>query len=57
VVTIDDILDYLLPDVWRSHDEDDDVLERIQAVRADTQSIPISKKTTQARRMTNGTNG
>jgi Mg/Co/Ni transporter MgtE len=57
VVTIDDILDYLLPDDWRSHDEDDDVLERIQAVRADTQSIPISKKTTQARRMTNGTNG
>lgn len=56
VVTIDDILDYLLPDDWRSHDEDDDVLERIHAARADTQSIPITKTST-ARRMTNGTNG
>jgi CBS domain-containing protein/sporulation protein YlmC with PRC-barrel domain len=56
VVTIDDILDYLLPDDWRSHDEDDDVLERIQAARADTQSIPITKTST-ARRMTDGTNG
>jgi Mg/Co/Ni transporter MgtE len=25
VVTIDDILDYLLPDDWRSQDEDDPV--------------------------------
>jgi len=24
IVTIDDVLDYLLPDDWRSHDEDDD---------------------------------
>nr|WP_205864774.1 CBS domain-containing protein [Planctomonas sp. JC2975] len=27
VVTIDDILDYLLPDDWRSHDENDDVFD------------------------------
>lgn len=25
IVTIDDVLDYLLPDDWRSHDEDDDI--------------------------------
>jgi hypothetical protein len=25
VVTIDDILDFLLPDDWRSHDEDDEL--------------------------------
>jgi flagellar motility protein MotE (MotC chaperone) len=28
VVTIDDILDYLLPDDWRSHDEDDDLQDQ-----------------------------
>lgn len=28
VVTIDDILDYLLPDDWRSHDEDDDLHDK-----------------------------
>lgn len=27
VVTIDDILDFLLPEDWRSHDEDDDVFD------------------------------
>jgi flagellar motility protein MotE (MotC chaperone) len=57
VVTIDDILDYLLPDDWRSHDEDDDVIERIQAARADTQSIPIAtQRQSTDRRMTDGTN-
>jgi len=56
VVTIDDILDYLLPDDWRSHDEDDEVLERIQAARADTNGIPISteRPVSTDRRMTNG---
>jgi Mg/Co/Ni transporter MgtE len=48
VVTIDDILDYLLPDDWRSHDEDDDVL-----------GSAASRSTTQigttGRRVNNGT--
>ena len=35
VVTIDDVLDYLLPDDWRSHDEDP------APANADTSSIPI----------------
>jgi CBS domain-containing protein/sporulation protein YlmC with PRC-barrel domain len=34
VVTIDDVLDYLLPDDWRSHDED-------QPKSDDTSSIPV----------------
>ena len=36
VVTIDDVLDYLLPDDWRSHDEDDPLL-----ANADTSTIPV----------------
>jgi CBS domain-containing protein/sporulation protein YlmC with PRC-barrel domain len=48
VVTIDDILDYLLPDDWRSHDEDDDVLG---ADHTHAETIPISA----GRRMTDGT--
>ncbi|CAN5227540.1 CBS domain-containing protein [soil metagenome] len=35
VVTIDDVLDYLLPDDWRSHDDDDD------SRPTDTSSIPV----------------
>ena len=31
-VTVDDVLDYLLPDDWRSHDADDDASTQ-QAVR------------------------
>jgi len=34
VVTIDDVLDYLLPDDWRSHDDD-------PVVPTDTRTIPI----------------
>ncbi|MBX3095135.1 MAG: magnesium transporter, partial [Cryobacterium sp.] len=37
VVTIDDVLDYLLPDDWRSHDED----EPARLLRADTTPIDI----------------
>lgn len=37
VVTIDDVLDYLLPDDWRSHDED----EPARLLRADTTPITI----------------
>ncbi len=42
VVTIDDVLDYLLPDDWRSHPEDSDTGRRA-AARAQlmTGSIPI----------------
>jgi hypothetical protein len=43
VVTIDDILDYLLPDDWRSRDdEDDDRLLKRPAVGDETGSIPIA---------------
>ncbi|HRN28681.1 MAG TPA: CBS domain-containing protein [Terrimesophilobacter sp.] len=37
VVTIDDVLDYLLPDDWRSHDDD----EPAKLLRADTTPIEI----------------
>ncbi|MBB5633847.1 CBS domain-containing protein/sporulation protein YlmC with PRC-barrel domain [Cryobacterium mesophilum] len=51
VVTIDDVLDYLLPDDWRSHDED----EPAKLLRADTSPLDIittGKKP--GRRNTNG---
>jgi CBS domain-containing protein/sporulation protein YlmC with PRC-barrel domain len=42
VVTIDDVLDYLLPDDWRSHDEDDPASSsKPPAVSADTSTIPV----------------
>jgi CBS domain-containing protein len=47
VVTIDDVLDYLLPDDWRSHDEDD-------PVSPDTRSTPLATATA-GRRTGNGT--
>jgi CBS domain-containing protein len=37
VVTIDDVLDFLLPDDWRSHDED----EPAKLLRADTSPLEI----------------
>jgi CBS domain-containing protein/sporulation protein YlmC with PRC-barrel domain len=48
VVTIDDVLDYLLPDDWRSHDED----EPATPVRADTSPLTIAEGT--GRRNVNG---
>jgi Mg/Co/Ni transporter MgtE len=48
VVTIDDVLDYLLPDDWRSHDED----EPATLVRADTSPLTIAEAT--GRRNVNG---
>jgi Mg/Co/Ni transporter MgtE len=43
VVTIDDVLDYLLPDDWRSHPEDAEVGRRAAArAQLTTGSIPIS---------------
>jgi flagellar motility protein MotE (MotC chaperone) len=52
VVTIDDILDFLLPDDWRSHDDDDDTLKRAASrQQISTGSIPIVK----ARRTGSGT--
>ncbi len=51
VVTIDDVLDYLLPDDWRSHDENDDVRRRAAArTELRTGSIPL----THGRRTGNG---
>ncbi|TAM68448.1 MAG: magnesium transporter [Microbacteriaceae bacterium] len=56
VVTIDDILDYLLPDDWRSHDENDDVRKRQHTAATDTSSIPIGTASrNRGRRMSNGT--
>ncbi|MFC6355031.1 magnesium transporter MgtE N-terminal domain-containing protein [Luethyella okanaganae] len=52
VVTIDDVLDYLLPDDWRSHADDDDVSRRAAArAQLRTGSIPIQG----GRRTGNGT--
>ncbi|HEY0258833.1 MAG TPA: CBS domain-containing protein [Lacisediminihabitans sp.] len=48
VVTIDDVLDYLLPDDWRSHDE-----EQSTTPLADTSTIPVIAPA--GRRNLNGT--
>lgn len=48
VVTIDDILDYLLPDDWRSHDDDNPA-----PVSEDTSTIPVMSAS--GRRHFNGT--
>jgi len=51
VVTIDDVLDYLLPDDWRSHDDGDEVRKRATArTQLVTGSIPLP-----GRRHGNGT--
>jgi CBS domain-containing protein/sporulation protein YlmC with PRC-barrel domain len=51
VVTIDDVLDYLLPDDWRSHDED----EPARLLRADTSPLDvIPAGTAPGRRNENG---
>ncbi|HEY9499411.1 MAG TPA: CBS domain-containing protein [Terrimesophilobacter sp.] len=52
VVTIDDVLDYLLPDDWRSHDES----EPAKLLRADTSPLEIISQTasTPGRRNVNG---
>lgn len=56
VVTVDDILDYLLPDDWRSHDED----EPAKLLRADTSPLDIvttaaTRNASLGRRTTRGT--
>jgi len=48
VVTIDDVLDYLLPDDWRSTDSDD---KKRSAENTSTSTIPVKTK----RRTTSGT--
>ncbi|KQX07390.1 MULTISPECIES: magnesium transporter MgtE N-terminal domain-containing protein [unclassified Leifsonia] len=57
VVTIDDILDYLLPDDWRSHADDDHVSRRAAArAQLKTGSIPIQGQPQKnGRRNANGT--
>ncbi|MCY7324629.1 MAG: CBS domain-containing protein [Microbacteriaceae bacterium] len=60
VVTIDDVLDYLLPDDWRSSDGDEPALppraRARMALTADTKPIStIKQKLTQRRRAPNGT--
>ncbi|MEJ3405882.1 CBS domain-containing protein [Rathayibacter sp. YIM 133350] len=60
VVTIDDILDYLLPDDWRSHSDDDQVKRRAAArAQLKTGSIPVARAAGTApqlgRRGANGT--
>ncbi|QHC59351.1 CBS domain-containing protein [Rathayibacter sp. VKM Ac-2760] len=54
VVTIDDVLDYLLPDDWRSHDGDD---EPRVPVSTTTQGIPIAPAAASARRFGAGRRG
>ena len=46
VVTIDDVLDYLLPDDWRSHDED----EPAKLLRADTSPLELADIQAELRR-------
>ncbi len=60
VVTIDDVLDYLLPDDWRSSDGDEPALPPRARVRqgvpaADTTPITTLRPATGRRRRTNGT--
>ena len=61
VVTIDDVLDYLLPDDWRSHDEDQPLppRERARQSAVSTATAPIAlqqapRTTTRTRRTGNG---
>ena len=46
VVTIDDVLDYLLPDDWRSTDSDDDEKPEPAPVPVTTSSIPVKGRRT-----------
>ncbi|PPL19324.1 magnesium transporter MgtE N-terminal domain-containing protein [Microterricola pindariensis] len=57
VVTIDDVLDYLLPADWRSHPDDDADFTARAAARAQlkTGSIPLIGNDTAGRRTGNGT--
>lgn len=61
VVTIDDVLDYLLPDDWRSHDEDQPLppRERARQSAVSTATAPIAiqhvqRTSNQTRRRGNG---
>ncbi len=57
VVTIDDVLDYLLPDDWRSQPDEDDEVRRRAAAREQllTGSIPLQTGRRTRRRDANGT--
>ncbi|HYI33685.1 MAG TPA: magnesium transporter, partial [Glaciibacter sp.] len=63
VVTIDDVLDYLLPDDWRSRDGNDDVRRRAAArtdlttgsIRLPGAHVPAGSTAKRGRRSSNGT--
>ncbi len=63
VVTIDDVLDYLLPDDWRSRDGNDDVRRRAAArtelttgsIRLPGAQVPAGSTAKRGRRSSNGT--
>jgi Mg/Co/Ni transporter MgtE len=52
VVTIDDVLDYLLPDDWRSTDHNSPARA---AIDTSTSTIPVRTSTAKTRRAGNGT--
>jgi CBS domain-containing protein/sporulation protein YlmC with PRC-barrel domain len=45
VVTIDDVLDYLLPDDWRSTDSDSESADRKRTISTSTATIPTKRRT------------
>jgi len=45
VVTIDDVLDYLLPDDWRSTDSDSESADRKRTINTSTAAIPVKRRT------------
>ena len=45
VVTIDDVLDYLLPDDWRSTDSDSETADRLRTTTTSTAAIPVKRRT------------
>jgi flagellar motility protein MotE (MotC chaperone)/sporulation protein YlmC with PRC-barrel domain len=56
VVTIDDILDYLLPEDWRSQSDDEQHAKRVAArSQLKTGSIPVQGPTITGRRSSDGT--
>jgi CBS domain-containing protein/sporulation protein YlmC with PRC-barrel domain len=55
VVTIDDVLDYLLPDDWRSNDSDDDAPKRVSSRTFSRAQSGAPRLTARGRRTGSGT--